>query len=43
MKQYSKPNYEIITVICDDVLTSSNGGITINNTNAGFDISDERL
>ena len=41
MKRYEKPNYEEIMISTEDVLTKS--GIVLNESNAGFNITDEVL
>lgn len=41
MKDYKKPISEIIDIKIDDALLAS--GIEVNNTNAGFNNSDETL
>lgn len=41
MKRYEKPNYEEIMISTEDVLTTS--GIVLNESNAGFNITDEVL
>ena len=41
MKNYEKPNYEVIVISTEDVLATS--GIVLNETNAGFNITDEVL
>ena len=41
MKRYEKPNYEEILISTEDVLTTS--GIVLNESNAGFNITDEVL
>ena len=41
MKKYEKPIYEEIVISTEDVLATS--GIVLNETNAGFNITDEVL
>ena len=41
MKRYEKPNYEVVVISTEDVLTTS--GIVLNESNAGFNITDEVL
>lgn len=41
MKNYKKPMVEETLVVTNDILEGS--GIELNNTNAGFDITDEVL
>ena len=41
MRKYNKPMIEETLVVTNDILEGS--GIELNNTNAGFDITDEVL
>ncbi len=41
MKNYNKPMVEETLVVTNDILEGS--GIVLNNTNAGFDVTDEVL
>ena len=41
MKKYEKPNYDVVVICTEDGLATS--GIVLNETNAGFNITDEVL
>ena len=41
MRKYNKPMIEETLVVTNDILEGS--GIELNNTNAGFDVTDEVL